>query len=133
MQLRYEYTRLLAQDFRACFRFLRDVLGFAPVFGAEHDTYADFDAGPVHLSLFDRREMSEAVGTAALPDRVAAQDAVCLVFAVADVDAVVARWAALGVAPAVPPTDHPDWGIRTAHVRDPDGRLFEINQPLTLG
>lgn len=24
----------------------------------------------------------------------------------------------------------PDWGIRTAHLRDPDGNLIEINQPL---
>jgi lactoylglutathione lyase len=25
-----------------------------------------------------------------------------------------------------PPTDRPDWGIRTAHFRDPDGNLIEI-------
>jgi catechol 2,3-dioxygenase-like lactoylglutathione lyase family enzyme len=26
--------------------------------------------------------------------------------------------------------DRPEWGIRTAHFRDPDGNLIEINQPL---
>ncbi len=133
MTLRYEYTRLLARDFRACFRFLRDVLGFVPTLGTEDDTYAEFDAGPVRLSLFDRRLMSEAVGTAALPADAGAQDAVCLVFAVDDVDATVARWDELGVAAAAPPTDRPDWGIRTAHVRDPDGRLIEVNQKLPRG
>jgi hypothetical protein len=27
-------------------------------------------------------------------------------------------------------TDRPDWGIRTAHLRDPDGNLIELNSPL---
>lgn len=130
MALTYEYTRLLARDFPACFRFVRDVLGFAPRLGDEEDGYAEFESGPVRIALFDRREMSEVAGTAALPAEARAQDAVCLVFAVDDLEATLARWVELGVAPVVPPTDRPEWGIRTAHVRDPDGRLIEINQPL---
>ncbi|KAA0254227.1 MAG: hypothetical protein EDM79_20930, partial [Chloroflexi bacterium] len=35
-----------------------------------------------------------------------------------------------GVTLLTEPTDHADWGIRTAHFRDPDGHLIEINQPL---
>jgi len=27
--------------------------------------------------------------------------------------------------------DRPDWGIRVAHFRDPDGNLIEINTPLS--
>lgn len=131
MALRYEYTRILVRDFPACFRFVRDVLGFAPRLGSEDDTYAEFDTGAVRISLFERRLMSEAVGTENLPADARAQDAVCLVFAVDDVDATLARWVELGVAPAAPPIDRPEWGIRTAHVRDPDGRLIEINQPLS--
>jgi catechol 2,3-dioxygenase-like lactoylglutathione lyase family enzyme len=46
------------------------------------------------------------------------------------VDAVCRQLQAHGVALAVGPTDHPDWGIRTAHFRDPDGNLIEINHPL---
>ena len=133
MTLRYGYTRLLARDFRACFRFLRDVLGFAPTLGAEADTHAEFDAGHVRLALFERRLMSEAVGTAGLHADAGGQNAVCLVFAVDDVDATVARWTAIGVATAVALTDRPEWGIRRAHVRDPDGRLVEINQELPWG
>lgn len=130
MPYRYEYTRLLVTNFAACFRFYRDVLGLPVSFGAEHDTYASFSTGDVNLSLFDRQEMSAALGTTDLPPTASAQDTICLVFAVADVDAACARLQALGITPAVPPTDHPDWGIRTAHLRDPDGNLIEINQPL---
>ena len=35
-----------------------------------------------------------------------------------------------GARPVAPPVDRPAWGIRTAHYRDPDGNLVEINKPL---
>lgn len=130
MSPRYEFTRLLVSNFRACFLFYRDVLGLQVGFGTEDDTYADFRLGDVNISLFDKREMSEALGTTHLPAAQAVQDAVCLVFAVEDVDAACEQFAGRGITLAVAPTDHPDWGIRTAHLRDPDGNLIEINHPL---
>ena len=130
MPFQYTFTRLLVSDFRACFRFYRDVLGFTPTFGTENDTYADFDTGSLHIALFDKSEMAATVGTTALPARLPTQDHVCLVLGVQDVDAASAHVRAQGVALLTEPTDHPDWGIRTAHFRDPDGNLIEINQPL---
>jgi lactoylglutathione lyase len=130
MSLKYEFTRLLVSNFKACFRFYQDVLGFQAGFGTEDDTYADFVLGEVNISLFDKAEMSEAVGTSDLPAQVKAQDKVCLVFAVSDVDRICEKVKEHGVELVVEPTDHADWGIRTAHFRDPDGNLIEINQPL---
>ena len=52
------------------------------------------------------------------------------VFAVENVDAICQQLQAKGIQLTVGPTDRPDWGIRTAHLRDPDGNLIEINQPL---
>jgi catechol 2,3-dioxygenase-like lactoylglutathione lyase family enzyme len=130
MSYTYEFTRLLVTDFRACFLFYRDILGFQVGFGTENDTYADFTLGAVNLSLFDKREMSHALGTAHLPVHASAQDQVCLVFAVENVDATCRQLKARGVSLAVEPTDHLDWGIRTAHFRDPEGNLIEINHPL---
>jgi len=127
----YDSTRLLVARFRECFRFYRDALGLEPRFGTEDDTYADFATGATGISLFDQREMAAAVGTANLPARPTAQDATCLVFGVDDVEAFCARLRARGVQIVIPPTDHADWGIRTAHVRDPDGNLIEISQPLS--
>ncbi len=81
-------------------------------------------------TAFGKQEMSEVLGTTHLPAQVNAQDKVCLVFAVENVEATCARLKAAGVQLAAELTDHPDWGIRTAHFRDPDGNLIEINQPL---
>lgn len=130
MILKYEFTRLLVSNFRDCFLFYRDALGLQVGFGTEYDTYADFRLGAVNISLFDKREMSEALRTTHLPAQAQVQDKVCLVFAVENVDALCDQLKQKGVQPTVEPTDHPDWGIRTAHLRDPDGNLIEINHPL---
>ena len=58
------------------------------------------------------------------------QDSVVLVLATANVDEAAKALRAKGVALATEPTDRPLWGIRTAHFRDPDGHLIEINSPL---
>jgi len=55
---------------------------------------------------------------------------VALVLAVDDVDETYRRLADADCERVEPPTDRPEWGIRTAHVRDPDGTLVEVNQPI---
>jgi catechol 2,3-dioxygenase-like lactoylglutathione lyase family enzyme len=127
---KYDFTRLLVSNFKECFRFYRDVLGFQPTYGTENDTYADFAAGSVSIALFDKNEMSQALGTSGKPARADSQDSVCLVFGVESVDAACLRLAEYGLQLLVGPEDHPEWGIRTAHFRDPDGNLIEINNPL---
>ena len=133
MQFKYEFTRLLVTNFRECFIFYRDILGFTPLFGTENDTYADFSAGAANIALFDKREMAATLGAENLPKRAESQDDVCLVFGVASVDEAYAHLRVKGVTLAAEPADHPDWGIRTAHFRDPDGNLIEINQPIGHG
>ena len=127
---KYEFTRLLVSNFKECFRFYRDVLGFCPVYGTENDTYADFAAGSVSIALFDKNEMSQTLGTSGKAVRADCQDGVCLVFAVENVDTACERLVEHGVSLLVGPTNHPEWSIRTAHFRDPDGNLIEINNPL---
>lgn len=128
--MKYAFTRLLVTKFRDCFRFYRDVMGFQPGYGTENDTYADFVTGDVNISLFDKQEMSLALGTAEKFVRPDAQDHVCLTFNAESVDDFYQALLAKGVSVLVPPTDHPDWGIRTVHFRDPDGNLIEVNQNL---
>jgi lactoylglutathione lyase len=119
--LRLTHVRLLIRDFPACFRFYRDVLGFEVLWGEEGGPYADFKAGDATVALFDRRLMAEAVGTAGKPVEVDAQDRVLLICAVEDVDAAYDQLKARGIKFVTEPQDRPDWGIRTAHFRDPDG------------
>jgi len=131
--MRLTYIRLLVSDFPASFRFYRDVMGFEVAWGEENDGYADFRAGEgTNLALFDRTEMSEAIGTSNLPVSAPGpvQDQVMLIFGVEDVDEVLGRLRRQGVQFVADPQDHPDWGIRTAHFRDPYGNLIEINSPI---
>ena len=128
MDLQYDYTRLLVAEFDVCFRFYRDVLELPVKLGSEQGPYAEFSTGAVCLALFSNQEMSEAIGTQDLPETVVGKDRVCLVFAVSDVDATARRLEEKGVALAARPTDRPNWDVRTAHFRDPEGNLIEINQ-----
>ncbi|MFC0602721.1 VOC family protein [Streptomyces palmae] len=128
------YPRLLVTRFTECFHFYAAVLppltGARLAKGAPSGPYANWDLeSQAVLSLFDRAAMAEAVGTAALPARsAAAQDALALVLRVADVDGALATCLAHGGAPVTEAADRPDWGpgLRTAHLRDPDGNLIEL-------
>ena len=130
MSYKFAYTRLLVSNFKACFIFYRDVMGFQPTFGSENDVYADFNTGEVTLALFDRLEMSKAIGTAQLPAEAHTQDKFCLIFSVDNVDEKCQQIKMHAILLITEPTDRRDWGIRVAHFRDPDGNLIEINQPL---
>lgn len=130
MDYKFQYTRLLVNNFKDCFLFYRDIMGFTATYGSENDVYADFDTGSVTLALFDRQNMSEAIATSSLPSEVKAQDVVCLCFAVENVDAACVKFKKQGIGLVTEPADRQGWGIRTAHFRDPAGNLIEIFQPL---
>lgn len=122
------HVRLLVDDYPGTFTFYRDVLGLEPTFGDETSGYADFETGDVTLALFDGSEMAAAVDGDGPSTR--GRDQVAVVLRVEDVDAVGDALRSDGVGLAAPPTDHPEWGIRTVHCRDPDGNLLEFNEPL---
>ena len=83
------------------------------------------------LSLFDRVAMAQAVGAEDLPKEASpSQDRVALIFSVDDLDASVAKIESHGLALVARPQDRPGLGIRTAHLRDPDENLIELNVPL---
>jgi lactoylglutathione lyase len=130
MNFKLSYTRLLVDNFKDCFLFYRDIMGFKAVYGAEDDVYADFDTGPVTLALFNRQYMSLAIGTSNLPSEAEAQDCECLCFSVDDVDSTSEELKKKDVRLVTEPADHADWGIRAAHFRDPAGNLIEIFQSL---
>ena len=130
MNFKYEYTRLLVTNFKACFLFYRDIMGFKATYGTEDDVYADFDTGATTIALFGRQNMSEAIGTTNRPPQAKSQDAFCLCFTVENVNAACEQLKLKGVGLVTEPTDRTGWGIRTAHFRDPDGNLIEISQSL---
>jgi lactoylglutathione lyase len=129
--MKLTYIRLLVSDFDASFRFYRDTMQFEVAWGEEGSGYADFKTGSgTGLALFDRSEMADSLGTSDLPESAQAQDRFLLIFGVEDLYTTVGHLRERGVVFEVEPADHPEWGIRTAHLRDPDGNLIEINSPM---
>lgn len=125
------HVRLLVDDYTACFRFYRDILGFEPTFGDADSGYTDFETGDVTLALHEAAELEAALNDS-LPDK-KGRDEVCVILRVNDVDETAKMLRKHDVTLAAEPTDHPEWGIRTVHARDPDGTLIEFNESLDTG
>ncbi|MFG2629892.1 VOC family protein [Streptomyces sp. NPDC048473] len=128
------HPRLLVSRFTDCFRFydavLRALIGATRASGSESGPYAHWDVdGQGVLVLFDRGAMAAVAKTAGLPVEASpAQDRSMFVCRVADVDAGLALCLEHGASPVAGACDRPDWGptLRTAHVRDPEGYLIEL-------
>jgi catechol 2,3-dioxygenase-like lactoylglutathione lyase family enzyme len=125
------HVRLLVTEFDACLCFSRDVLGLELAWGEEGGGYGSFRAGEGSLlALFGRQAMAAAIGSADVPVQAFGQDRAMLIFEVPDLQAAVARLKDKGAAFLSDIQDRPDWGIRVAFLRDPDGTLIELNCPL---
>ncbi len=128
MDYRFNYVRLLVDNYRGAYRFYRDVMGMKAHRGDVDSDYAEFEAPGVRLALFQRARMVDALG---IPEPEGeGRGHVALVFAVDDVDAAHRELESKGVRFVVSPRTHEDWDIRTAHFHDPDGNVVEINQRL---
>ena len=128
-KLNYTHTRLLVDNFAECFKFYKDILGFQPILGSEKDVYSEFKTDGCIIALFQKSLMSSVVKTTKLPAQSKAQDSVLLIFGVSNVDATYQELKKKGVKFITEPHDQPDWMIRVAHFRDPNGTLIEINEP----
>jgi lactoylglutathione lyase len=132
--MKFDHSRLLVANFPECFRFYRDMMELKVTWGDENDSYASFtdrEGKESVLALFKRQAMAEVVGTNDLPLDASTQDRVALIFTVDDVDSTVEHLKSQNVSIVLEPRDYPDWGIRSAYFRDPDGNLIEINSELS--
>jgi lactoylglutathione lyase len=126
--MRLSHIRLLTNQFPEMYRFYRDALDLRVRWGEEDGPYADFDTGTgVDIAIFSRKRIAEIVGSSDKPEFTRAQDPVMLIVAVDDVDFRTNRLIEHGAALVNAPADQPDHGIRSAHLRDPDDNLIELN------
>jgi lactoylglutathione lyase len=129
--MRLSHIRLLTSQFPVMFRFYRDALELPVRWGDADGVYADFDTGTgVDIALFSRQRVAEMVGTSNQLAERSGQDPVMLIIAVDDVEFRANRLIENGAELVNPPADQPDHGIRSAHLRDPDGNLIELNTEL---
>lgn len=126
-------VRLLVDDFAEMFRFYRDLLGLVPAAGNGEPPYVELAGGDSLIALFDRRLMQRALGLPEVARVRSGADAMAIILRVPDVDRSYAELQGKGVAFLAPPTDRPDWSLRTAHLRDPEGNLVEIYHDLPPG
>jgi catechol 2,3-dioxygenase-like lactoylglutathione lyase family enzyme len=123
--------RILVRDFARSWAFYTETLGLAPVFGDGTPPYGEVGDTTHFVGLFRRSEMTPELGppvTSQRPD-----NRVSLVFEVPNVDATHAHLVRLGVEILSGPKDRPAWGLRTVHLRDPDGNLIELFTRLGRG
>lgn len=119
--------RLLVNDFDKCFTFYSEALGLKATWGEPGADYASFDIGlPSGLSLFKSDLMAQAVGNAnkELPKN--SREKFVIVIKVDDVDKTYNDIKSKGIEFIDPPTDRTGWGMRAAHLYDPENNLLEI-------
>ncbi|MCU7827032.1 VOC family protein [Kitasatospora sp. DSM 101779] len=126
------HPRLLVDRFAETFRFYQAVLpelaGAELTRGTADGPYASWDvAGQGTLALFDRTALAAALGTDSARTEPAGSG-VMFVCRVDDVDAGYHLCLLNGAVPVAAPADRPQWGpgLRTAHLRDPEGTLVEL-------
>ncbi len=131
MEYSLTHVRLLVEDYKACFKFYSETIDLKVSWGNENTGYAELDTGDASLAIFTRNEMAQVVGNAALPASAVCQDRHTVILRVPDVDKAFEDLRGKDVTFVTEPQDQSDWGIRTAHLRDPDGNLIELNCRLT--
>ena len=121
-----DYVVLVVADLEASLAFYTEALGLR--LGHRSGAYAQLETGRTRISLYQREAMAEVLGSEI---EVPAPRAPSfeLGFKVADVDAAFATLLDAGAESACRPTDR-HWGQRTAYLRDPDGYLIELAQPI---
>jgi catechol 2,3-dioxygenase-like lactoylglutathione lyase family enzyme len=126
MEFQLTHFRLIVSNYKDTFLFYRNLLGFEPEWGDENTGYADFNTGNIHLALVKKEFMAGIIPITEHPLIFRSTDKASLVFAVHDLDRIYQKLQDENVTIVAPPTERPEWGIRTTHFRDPEGNLIEI-------
>ncbi len=127
--MKFINVRLLVGDIAAAIRFWRDVMGLHMTYGDEAMGYAYFETDSAGVELLTRQGFAAALGEKASTSTLEGHPAV-LVFRVDDVDTAYADFVERGATAVAGPQDRPAWGVRSAHLSDPDGYLIEIYSQL---
>ena len=131
--MKFSNVRLLVKDYRKCFEFYSKELGLEPAWGDAESCYASFKvANDIEgFALFVSDFMAPVVGNADKNQPVGFRDKSLIAFEVKNVDETYQTLLTKGVHFINQPTDMPEWGIRTVHLRDPEDNLIEFFTPLT--
>jgi hypothetical protein len=136
MEPRIQVITLAVDDLERALTFYRDGLGLdsSGVVGTEfHDDHSGAEgaiamfhlAGGLILSVYPRSELAKDAGVPLSPSKTGEFSLGHAVASRGDVDALLARAAAVGGNVLDKPRDRP-WGLYSGYFQDPDGHLWEI-------
>ncbi len=131
--MKFNNVRLLVKDYRKCFDFYTQKLGFEPLWDLE-ECYGSFKVaiGIEGLAIFLSDYMAPVVGNADKEQPVDCREKSMISFEVENVDESYGELRAKGVSFINEPTDMPGWGMRVVHLRDPEENLIELFTPLQV-
>jgi len=124
---RIDAVVLFVADLDRAKTFYRDTLGLQMKY--EDQESAGFDFDPTLLLLLSIAGAQDLLSREAVAVPRPAGSSSQLVAFVDDVDALYTDLVAQGVEIVRKPIDR-EWGLRTAHFKDPDGNIWEIAQSL---
>jgi catechol 2,3-dioxygenase-like lactoylglutathione lyase family enzyme len=129
--MKFTNVRLLVKDYKKCFDFYTQKLGFEPLWDVE-ECYGTFKVaiGIEGLAIFLSDYMAPVVGNADKEQPVGYREKSMISFEVENVDDTYQMLLSKGIDFINQPTDMPDWGMRTVHFRDPEENLIELYTPL---
>lgn len=130
--MKFINVRLLVSDISASIRFWRDIMRLHMTYGDETMGYAYFETDSAGVELLTRAGFTAALAEAgpSTPSATPEGHPAVLVFRVDSVDSAYADFIDHGANAVAAPQDRPAWGVRSAHLSDPDGYLVEIYSPL---
>ena len=118
---------LFVRDLAKCMTFYRDTLRLQ-VKESNPDSVG-FSLGGQYFLLLEVSAAAHMISEEAFELKIEGGPRGLLAAGVEDVDAAYEALKARGVTFLRPPTNQP-WGLRTAYFADPEGNLWEINQPI---
>ncbi len=123
-----EASVLFVQDLNRCTTFYRDTFKLSYQ-GSDANSSTFLLQEGLYLILLSPEGAADLLGTQVGELKMEGEARGLLAASVADVDVAYKELRAQGVTFVRPPTDQ-SWGLRTAHFTDPEGNLWEINQPI---
>jgi catechol 2,3-dioxygenase-like lactoylglutathione lyase family enzyme len=131
--MKFSNVRLLVKDYDKCFKFYTEKLGLEAAFDIE-GCYGSFKVaeGIEGLAIFTSDFMAPAVGNADKAQPTNCREKMMVSFEVPNVVETYQELKVKGVEFINEPTDMPDWGMRTVHLRDPEENLIELYTPLAM-
>ncbi|MBN2395814.1 MAG: VOC family protein [Candidatus Atribacteria bacterium] len=125
--MKFSNIRLLVNDFDKCFTFYNNILGLECTWGKLGENYASFNIGsPSVLALFKAELMSTTINNTVANKNEVVQDKMAIIVQVESLNKTYKSLQNNGVKFLTEPKEMPAWGIRVAHLRDPENNLIEL-------